>query len=219
MSKFLAPIHHWLFNKIQIHEDLERDILDRFKTEYGPSIDPVYEDAVSKYGHPLIVQGEDLEEIIDLSNIHGWLQSKIDMVEGRQSYLIKRLLDAHKAEALGILDSVFSASGSKYGKIARNSIADISPESIYSAIYDYLIDGMPCDNVRNVTSNDSDSLEYSQTRCLHNRYWDSVNLDFDIMYSLRDAWLKSFVESLSNGEFKYEFSINGNEQNHRIVRC
>ena len=37
MSKFLAPIHTWLFNKIMLAQDLEQDIIklhiDKYKDE------------------------------------------------------------------------------------------------------------------------------------------------------------------------------------------
>ena len=50
MSRFLGPVHHWLYNKICLHEDLEKNIVSGFNERY------------------------------DTDNIHGWLQSKIKVI-------------------------------------------------------------------------------------------------------------------------------------------
>ena len=69
MSKFLAPIHSWLFNKINIHEDLEREIEQSFKEKYGDDITSIVQTNIDKYGER--IDNPNLEEIIDESNIHG----------------------------------------------------------------------------------------------------------------------------------------------------
>ena len=34
MSKTLAPIHYWLFNKILLHEELEKEIIQKFSEQF-----------------------------------------------------------------------------------------------------------------------------------------------------------------------------------------
>ena len=53
MSKFLAPIHFWLFNKIKIHEDLEREIELGFKAKYGEEVTTIVDNNISKFGDRL----------------------------------------------------------------------------------------------------------------------------------------------------------------------
>ena len=71
MSAFLGPIHYWLYNKIQLQEELIRKI-----AEYGEksgwavfSEKHLEEKTVNKELRPL-------NELIDVMNIHGWLQER-----------------------------------------------------------------------------------------------------------------------------------------------
>jgi hypothetical protein len=41
MSAFLGPIHHWLFNKIRLHEELEGRLVEQYKAIYGSEIDEI----------------------------------------------------------------------------------------------------------------------------------------------------------------------------------
>ena len=72
MSAFLGPIHYWLYNKIQLQEELIRKI-----AEYGEksgwavfSEKHLEEKTVNKDLRPL-------NELIDVMNIHGWLQERV----------------------------------------------------------------------------------------------------------------------------------------------
>ena len=86
MSKFLAPIHGWLFNKIKVTEDLEKELINSYKEVYGEEVDTIVNNINEEYGKPL----EDglIEDLVDWDNIHGWLQNKISMAETRQAKLL-----------------------------------------------------------------------------------------------------------------------------------
>lgn len=205
LSRFLAPIHYWLFNKVKYHEDLEEQIVASFREKYGDEVLDIQKESAEKYGDK--TPEEDLENIIDLQNIHGWLQKKIGEAELRQANIIARLLEKYKEDALSLLEQVHREVGAKYGSLAKEQSGEvgISPEQIYKTLNDYILDGMPCDNVRQVVSSDETLLSYVQVQCLHMPYWSEVGLDEDIMYSLRAAWVESFVSSLSPVH-SYEFS-------------
>lgn len=80
MSAFLGPIHFWLYNKIQFQESLI-DELVRVATAQGWSD----EDLADKYCSK---DRRKLDKVIDESNIHGWLQSRIHDAEGRYAALV-----------------------------------------------------------------------------------------------------------------------------------
>lgn len=216
LSRFLAPIHYWLFNKVKYHEDLEEQIVSSFREKYGDGVLDIQKSSAEKYGEK--TPNEDLENMIDLQNIHGWLQKKIGEAELRQADIIARLLENYKEDALSLLEQVHREVGAKYGAIAKEQSggAEISPEQIYKTLNDYILDGMPCDNVRQVVSSDENLLRYVQVQCLHLPYWREVGLDEDIMYSLRAAWVDSFVSSLSPAH-GYEFSREESSQRHDIA--
>lgn len=220
LSRFLAPIHHWLFNKVKYHEDLEDQIIACFREKYGDEVLQIQVNSAKMYG--VKTPTEDLENMIDLQNIHGWLQKKIGEAELRQANIIARLLEKYKEDALSLLEQVHREVGAKYGVLAKEQLGEtgISPEQIYKTLNDYILDGMPCDNVRQVVASDENLLSYVQVQCLHLPYWSEVGLDEDIMYSLRAAWVESFVSAISPAH-SYEFSreeISGKTgQRHEIA--
>jgi len=79
MSKFLAPVHSWLFNKIKLYENLEKDIINNFKVDSNMNINNILDLLDSNFEKPL--GDAPLEEIIDVSNIHGWLQNRIKIAK------------------------------------------------------------------------------------------------------------------------------------------
>ena len=82
MSKVLGAIHHWLYRKIEFQNGLvERlsDMITRKGHDHG-----ILAEMEQKYG--MIKKGS-LENIIDNSNIHGWLQTEIAATENRLAFL------------------------------------------------------------------------------------------------------------------------------------
>ena len=71
MSLFLGKIHFWLFDKIKWFENLEEEVLKIAKERNMP-----VEEWVSytnlNFGEK--TPNKPLDEIIDESNIHGWLE-------------------------------------------------------------------------------------------------------------------------------------------------
>ena len=87
MSAVLGPIHHWMYRKIQLQEELIRDILHTTReSDWGSEVDGA---ELTSYASS---ETRPLEEIIDLSNIHGWLSSQIDAPERRYAHLVTGLL-------------------------------------------------------------------------------------------------------------------------------
>ena len=75
MSAFLAPIHTWLFNKILLAEELEKSLNEAYIDKYKDIAKEMIEKSLT-YGSPIDTT-RNIEDIIDKSNIHGWLQDKI----------------------------------------------------------------------------------------------------------------------------------------------
>ncbi|MFZ2680191.1 MAG: hypothetical protein WAX72_06900, partial [Clostridium sp.] len=70
MSLFLGKIHFWLFNKVLWFEGLEDEII-KLAQEEGLNVEVLSAEINAKYGQK--TENKNLEEIIDTSNIHGWL--------------------------------------------------------------------------------------------------------------------------------------------------
>ena len=98
MSLFLGKIHFWLFNKVLWFEGLEEEIINLAQEE-GLDVNTLGKEIKDKYGKR--TENKNLEEIIDTSNIHGWLQNKIHSAEGRMAAWTKAIyLDSTPQETL-----------------------------------------------------------------------------------------------------------------------
>ncbi|MCX8131035.1 MAG: hypothetical protein N3I35_13180 [Clostridia bacterium] len=202
MSLVLGKIHYWLYNKIQWFEAIEEDII-LWAGENGLPVREWTEEINDRFGHP--TYGKPLENEIDTSNIHGWLQQKIQSAELRQADLITRILNhdkSHMDELIKIYSDQGGKAASEYG------VCVDSAEDIFQALNNYLLEGMPCDRVMEVVSSNINEVVWQRSACLHKPYWDRVRGDVKYFYSLREAWISSFVEML-NHDFRYKRNQDG----------
>ncbi|MFV0440213.1 MAG: hypothetical protein ACK5LV_02840 [Lachnospirales bacterium] len=187
MSKFLGPIHYWLYNKILVEEDIILAIFDTIKSK-GAEYNSILNFCNSEYGEP--VKG-DLEDIIDSSNIHGWLQNRIASVEKRLAYVV---VEALKDGLLTFeeIENVFVENSEKY---ANESESYNTPEQCFNGVYTYLLAGMPCDRVNVVVENTNEYIKWEQSIDVHKQYWDIVGGSVDTFHKLIEKWIEVFVTS------------------------
>jgi hypothetical protein len=220
MSKFLAPIHTWLFNKIKLYEDLELNLFKEYENKYGEDVNNLYKNIAEKYGYPLA--NKPIEELIDVSNIHGWLQNKISIAETRQAAFITEILNKYnKGEALNIALELYTKQATECAEIAKETSAILGAEDLFNILNNYIIEGMPCDRVNAIITSTESKVQWETERCLHKGYWETVGGDINIFYKLREAWVKSFIENL-NSNFTYHITYNnagtGPILTHEIIR-
>lgn len=211
MSLFLGKIHYWLFDKIKWFEGLESDIVNLAEHK-GLPVDNWKEEIYKNLGHP--VEDKPLEDMIDTSNIHGWLQDKISKAEGRQAAWVTKILNSSEEYKKDLIN-IFEKQGSKLGNKYRQNLIPNTPEEVYNIINDSILEGMPCDKVTEELENNSEVYMWRTNLCLHSKYWDSVNGDVNNFYILRDAWIESFIKAL-NSNFSYNVSIVNNKRVQEI---
>ncbi|EOR25665.1 hypothetical protein A500_09685 [Clostridium sartagoforme AAU1] len=208
MSLYLGKIHYWLFNKIVWFEGLEAEIINLAKNE-NLNIEELSKEINSKHGEKL--PNLPLEEMIDNSNIHGWLQSKIHSAEGRLATWTVKVLEKENTGTK--LEDIYIKQGLKAAKEAKEEMKPLdNAVDIFNAVNDYILDGMPCDRVNEVLVQEEDKVLWKRRVCVHKNIWDSVGGDVNCFYTLRNLWIKAFVNE-ANKEFNYillendEFSI------------
>ncbi|WP_018591850.1 hypothetical protein [Terrisporobacter glycolicus] len=200
MSLFLGKIHYWLFNKILWFEKLEDKIINLAKEE-GFEVEKLGAEIQNKYGEKL--PNKPLEELIETSNIHGWLQNQIHCAERRMAAWTKLLIEADEKN-YSKLEEIYKSQGI----VAANEIKSegrlpFTPEELFNCINDYILDGMPCDRVNEVILKDEDKIEWVQRICVHKDIWEEVGCKVDYFYDLRNAWIKYFVNELNN-DYEYD---------------
>ncbi len=178
MSMRLGPIHFWLYDKIHNQEKLTKEIAHIAKTN-GWLAD------VQEYINDL----QPLETVIDESNIHGWLQSRIDDAEYRYANLIDQLQDYQEK-----LKTIAYTYG-KENSILKDKdviVLGVNAETIYKYFEDFFVNGMPCDRVNTIASQTEDTLEWNMNRDIHAQYW--KNQDASTYYSLRNCVMDGMLD-------------------------
>lgn len=198
MSLFLGKIHYWLFNKVLWFEGLEDKVID-FTKDKIVDVNNLENQINLKYGKKL--ENKNLEEIIDTSNIHGWLQGKIHSAEGRMAAWTKVILENNQDYILD-MRKVYENQGVNAANEAKESLENINAETIFNSMNDYILDGMPCDRVDEIIVNEDDIITWKKRICVHKEIWERENIDVEQFYNLRDLWIKAFVNTI-NDQFKY----------------
>ncbi len=181
MSAFLGPIHKWLFGKIVFQNDLA-DIIEKKAKENNWISSDV---DINKFG--VLEQGA-LEDIVDETNIHGWLQERVSLVERKLAYIVTSITDGHSERITDISDIAY-----QMGK-------EHAPDNIYDArqAYEYLetilLNGMPCDRVNEVVSENDNSVVWQQTTDIHERYWEEVNGNAEYYDVIRESLIVGLFE-------------------------
>ncbi|MBC8059264.1 MAG: hypothetical protein H7Y18_01200 [Clostridiaceae bacterium] len=214
MSRFLAPIHGWLFNKIKVAESLEKDLINSYREVYGEEVDIIVNKINDKYGKPL----DDglIEDLVDSTNIHGWLQNKIATAETRQAELLGDIIKKYGEQAEKIAFKTFNNQANELAQKAKDIYESDTAPKLYEALNAYILEGMPCDNVNNVTIKESDILEWKNTKCLHRGYWEAAGASVETLYSLRFSWIKSFIETM-NPQFTHIVKTEGAIFIHQVL--
>lgn len=181
MSAFLGPIHFWLYRKIQLQEELIREIATQAKQQSFGAATGDYSCYVSGELRPL-------DELIDTMNIHGWLQERIHDAESRYAGLVSEILkrDPGKLEKLRAL-------AFRFGE-AHALRADSTAPQAYRGFEDVFLNGMPCDRVNMLKVQEADAVAWEQTQDLHGAFWTEKGLSPDIYYELRTAQMQGMLQ-------------------------
>ncbi|TWH46918.1 hypothetical protein [Sporomusa sp. KB1] len=199
MSAFLAPIHYWLYNKIRGVIEREQFIFKAAENLCGGTAEEARSQAWQSYGEPL--PEADLQEQIDHSNIHGWLQRQINVAESREAAFIQALVDNCGDAAIDVAQTAFREHGVHAARHAdaQGKYETSTAPGIYKAINDYYLNGMPCDQADAVLENTPDKMVWENAGCLQEPNWKRVGADSKIMQKLYNEWLAAFVNILNPG--------------------
>lgn len=184
MSLFLGPIHHWLYHKIQLQQELVDDIMTLGREKWHL---PLFAVCESLYGE---LERGALENVIDGSNIHGWLQEQVSRVEYYLAHSVTAILDAD-TEALGELTTLFEAKGRENASMLGENL---NAEMLFKIMSDTWLDGMPCDHAMAVLEQSENQVVWQKYKCTHMSYWQEAQGDVKYYNQLREAWIKAFVE-------------------------
>ncbi len=181
MSAFLAPIHFWMYDKILIAQELTFKLEEKFlNKEEREEVESLFPGLYSK----------DLEEVIDQSNIHGWLHIAVSNVEIRFAYIVKTLLD--KGISLEEIKKVAFEYGKTFPEQEVSSLKDA-----YELLMDILLDGLPCDVSISVAREEENELEFVLYNDIHKQYFNEFDLEVSLYHEIREAFVNGIFERYS----------------------
>lgn len=196
MSAFLAPIHFWMYDKILIAQELTFKLEEKFlNKEEREEVESLFPGLYSK----------DLEEVIDQSNIHGWLHTAVSNVEIRFAYIVKTLLD--RGISLEEIKKVAFEYGKSFPEQEVSSLKDA-----YELLMDILLDGLPCDVSISVSREEENELEFVLYNDIHKQYFNEFDLEVSLYHEIREAFVNGIFERYS---LKYK---NISDSNKLITR-
>lgn len=197
MSAFLGPIHELMYHRILMQESLTDKFLCFAKDQ--EKIKDLREKVDAQYPRSEEVP---LEQIIDQSNIHGWLDNRVNTVENRLSMVVSAILEADE-NSLSQLKQIAGQFGAEQSQQSPDTAEDL-----YRQFDRLLLDGMPCAGGRMVESSSPDEVVW---------HYDSGNHPLsnpvkgiqDPYATLRQAMLEGMaehtdymLEALGNGAYK-----------------
>ena len=197
MSAFLGPIHYWLYNKIQLQEELIQDIATYGEKSGWPIFSEKHleEKTVNKELRPL-------NELIDVMNIHGWLQERVQDAESRYALLVTAILSEDPERLSSLEELAF-----QFGK---ERAIDPSSDAVdaYRKIDDSLLNGMPCDRVNVITEQDPSRTSWVQEEDIHAPFWNAVSGNPSVYYRLRRKIMEGMLSETalhvdSDGDWNY----------------
>ena len=181
MSAFLGPIHHWMYNKIQIQQDIVDEAVKISKGDI-----PELERELEKAFGP--AERRNLADAIDHTNIHGWLQDHVSRVENKLAFTAKKLesLDPSYREQLR---GIFR----RKGRELSPKLAGANAKEAYKLMFDSLLDGMPCDHASSILEEGEDRMVWKRNACVHAPYWEANQADVAGYYEMRDSFMEGLI--------------------------
>lgn len=202
MSAFLGPVHEKMYRRILYQDHLAAAFLklaadNNWSPDLAEQVDAAYPAA----------RQEPLANIIDPNNIHGWLTVAVENCEARYAAVVVGILAEHP-ERLAELKTVMTAEGKAY-ELSPGADAKV----LFNDIHDLLLDGMPCDFPFALSEDSDEEMIWQVSHCPHARAWQAADLDPDLYYELRDAWVQGalagsgFIHERNSGEHRLKREV------------
>ena len=183
MSLFLGYIHHLMYDKVLFQEELLENLLELIDDNKKIKL-------IEELNTDFPIERGDLKDIIDESNIHGWLDERVRRSENRLAKTVAFLLKDFDIEELK----------NKFNELGKTYEVGETPEEAFKFITSKFLDGMPCDHSLMIIKNEENEFIFKVARDLHKDIWENyVNPDY--YWDLRDAFISG---SLENSRLKYE---------------
>lgn len=189
MSAFLGNIHYLLYDKIKFQSGFCDFLLDTVAKNQNNDKE-IYNIIFEIELNTMKLKNDNLENIVDLSNIHGSLQNMIIDVEHRLAYIVDRFV---KNEILSL--EKIAEIAYEYGK-KNKFIGEFTPIEVYTMITGKILNGMPCDRVQTLIDNDDNNVRWMDRIDIHQKFWSDLGRSSDEFYMIRSSIIRGLISGI-----------------------
>lgn len=177
MSRFLAPIHFLMYDKVLFLEAFVENYIDIAKDNN------VELKELNSLGE---IEKSPLDRIIDEDNIHLWIQKKVEIVENRFAYVVSEILKSDKELIIELL---------KYSyRKGRNENFNSNADDAFKFIISRFLDGMPCDNSISIIESNEDFVKFIIEIDNHEKFWE-YGISSETYWEIRNKYIKGLLSS------------------------
>lgn len=177
MSRFLAPIHFLMYDKVLFLEAFVENYIDIAKDNN------VELKELNSLGE---IEKSPLDRIIDEDNIHLWIQKKVEIVENRFAYVVSEILKSDKELIIELL---------KYSyRKGRNENFNSNTDDAFKFIISRFLDGMPCDNSISIIESNEDFVKFIIEIDNHEKFWE-YGISSETYWEIRNKYIKGLLSS------------------------
>lgn len=177
MSKFLAPIHYAMYDKILFLNDFVEHYIEIAKEN---NIE------LKELENMDVIENAPLEEIIDEENIHIWIQKRVDAVESRLAYVVSEMLNHDSELMIEVMKYAY--------RKGRNENFTSTAEDGFKLIISRFLDGMPCEGCLSIVETDRDYVKVVIEKDTHEKYW-HYGADVENYWEIRNKYIKGLLSS------------------------
>jgi len=194
MSSALGPIHYWIFNQVGLVEERGEALAEALAEELGEPAREAWRRIREE--HPGRYSGAALEELVRERPIHSALESMIACVQAREADWVAW---AGVNDVLDTLRRAYADDGSRWGARVRESAAPAEAPTIFSALRELWLEGMPCDVRIDIVESSPGRFRWTQPDANLARYWAGSGCPPQTMIELQGLWMAAFVKACADG--------------------
>lgn len=130
----------------------------------------------------------DFEQVIDLNSPNQFLSLYMQIAENRFACVVTEMLKMNK----GYLD-IISEFCMRIGREMNIDPVD-NIEKAYEVMQSFILDGMPCDETKEILIKDADKIQWKKLVDTHEAAWKKVNGDVAVYYRLQQDFVNGIFE-------------------------
>jgi hypothetical protein len=198
MSAFLAPIHHQMFQRIELAAARQEDLAAYARGRMSPG---QCEELEARWTLRHELPAGELEELIGGAPIHAWLQGQMEAQLVSEAQLWALLAD--RPERRGLVLGRLREHGLRLGEALLTERPELAGDlrELPRELERVVLESMPCDRVSQVVAASAGACIVRRDLLFHARLWQKAGLDEELALACLEGWMRGLHEALPGLRF------------------